>query len=234
MSEAASPPAASEQPQDTFDDLGLQVGSRLQLELPASRDRARHFTTLVGYCPGETLLVRTPLVKGMPLTAVEGETVIVRPFSGVTAFAFGSAVERSCREPFPCLHLLFPASIRGSSVRGALRVQFAGEARAAAAGAAQPVTVIKLSAIGALLDAASELGAAGDRVDLSFGFRIDPGGEEITFRCAADIRNAKSAAAEEGARARLGIEFAGMDRTRRLESQSLVYQVAMQGRDSIT
>src|SRR4029079_10643969 len=98
---------------------------RLQLELVTGNARSHYYTTLIGYVPGHSVLIRTPLVQNLPVPVPEGAVVLVRHFSGRHAFTLESRVERVCRSPYPYIHLAYPAQVQQTLIRGALRVSVA-------------------------------------------------------------------------------------------------------------
>jgi len=50
-----------------FDEMNLQISERIELEQIDSVDRTRYFTTLIGYMRNQSLLIKTPIVGGLPL-----------------------------------------------------------------------------------------------------------------------------------------------------------------------
>lgn len=108
--------------QYVFDDMHLHVGDRFQLET-SGPGGGRHYGTLVGYVPDLSVVVKTPLLNGLPLPYTDGQAVIVRAFTGRGIFAFDTAVERVCVAPFHYLHLAFPKDVRGVQIRDSERVK---------------------------------------------------------------------------------------------------------------
>src|SRR5258706_8180261 len=56
----------------SFEAMQLHVGERLQLDLTADIARNHYYTTLIGFVPEHTVLVRTPLVQNLPIPMPAG------------------------------------------------------------------------------------------------------------------------------------------------------------------
>jgi c-di-GMP-binding flagellar brake protein YcgR len=106
-----------------FEAMNLQVGVRLQLIIHRRIKPVPHFSTLIGYLRDEYLIVKTPLENGTPIGLVEGEPVTVRVFSGTNVCSFACTVERVFDRPLLYVHLSFPDTIKGTSLRAAMRVK---------------------------------------------------------------------------------------------------------------
>lgn len=216
-----------------FDDMKLQIGERLELELLDSRDHAPRFTRLVGYLQGQGLIVQTPLMNGMPLALREDERVLVRLFSGVKAFAFTCTVTRICTSPFPYLHLSFPHEVHGAEIRKTLRVKADLAAQLTAADKAKfplpaDAVIIDLSIAGVLLEAPPGLGGKGDKVKLKFSFFVEPDNKPVDLETEAVIQStpvrkqAGKCAAPESVQ--YGLSFRGLHWSEAVLLQNLVYQ----------
>lgn len=161
---------------DFFDELKLHVGDRLQLEVPSPHHDLRYFTTLVGYVKGLSVLVRTPIVNGLPLPMRDRETIVLRGFSGVEAFSFEATVSRVCLAPFSYLHLNFPHKIHITPVRHEVRVKVSLPVKITRDDRelASHGTVTNISTNGILIDCDEDVGTKGDVVIVSFRFTIQP------------------------------------------------------------
>jgi hypothetical protein len=218
----------------TLDQLQLHIGDRLQLEFGVDGVRNQYFTLLVGYAPGHSVLVRTPMVQNLPVPVREGEAALVRTFSGRHASTFETTVLRACRSPFPYLHLAYPQNVKQALIRGALRVRV-GLAGTAARAGDDPVAVelSDLSVSGALVECEQVLGDAGDRIDLAFKFTVQPNNYEVKLAVNAEIQSVKSRQ-EGGAGIHVhGVRFARLHTTETLLLQSYVQQVLLQDRSRV-
>lgn len=224
----------------TLDQLQLHIGDRLQLEMAVNGERSQHFTLLIGYVPGHSVMVRTPMVQNLPVPVREGEPVTVRSFSGRHAASFTTAVLKVSRAPFPYLHLTYPQSVKQALIRGALRVrvnlsgtalnpEFHGSDLPAA------VTIADLSVSGALLEAESMLGEARSKVELAFKFTVQPNNYEVRLLTNAEIQSVKKARRAGGTEDVFvhGVRFARLHTTETLLLQSYIQQVILSDRSQV-
>jgi c-di-GMP-binding flagellar brake protein YcgR len=226
--------------QTSLDRLQLHIGDRLQLEMAVGGERSQFFTLLIGYVPGHSVLVRTPVVQSLPVPVREGEQVTVRSFSGRHAASFDSAVLKVSRAPFPYLHLMYPAQVRQALIRGALRVRvsLAGTAVSAEFTGSDdpvPVTIADLSVSGAQLEAESLLGEAGCPIELAFKFTVQPNNYEVRLLTNAEIQTAKKTARAGGAEEvhTHGVRFSRLHTTEALLLQSYIQQVILNDRSLV-
>lgn len=210
-----------------FDELRLAVDHRLQIEIP-SRSEPVH-ARLLGYLKGASLIVRVtgiPAGSGMPFG--EGDTVVVRGFSGCIAFAFNSVVEKIRYAPYPYCHLRFPTVIRGAEIRKAVRVRVNLPVRVVNTRLGEDYTVeahmTDISAAGAQLISALPLGLAGDHLQLSFRFWILPNDYEVNLNTTAVIQTAMPSEDAHLPGHQYGVRFEGLRSTETILLQNLVYQ----------
>jgi hypothetical protein len=220
----------------TLDQLQLHIGDRLQLELSSGATPSQYFTLLIGYVPGHSVLVRTPVVQNLPVPVREGEAALVRTFSGRHASTFETTVLRVTRSPFPYLHLAYPQSVKQALIRGALRVRVSLPATFVAAGSDDPVAVSisDLSVSGALLESRAVLGEAGDKGELAFKFVVQPNNYEVKLPVKVEIQSVKAKRAT-GTDAGFvhGVQFGRLHTTETLLLQSYVQQVLLQDRSRV-
>jgi c-di-GMP-binding flagellar brake protein YcgR len=223
-----------------FESIGLQVGDRVQLELLADSLQTRHLTSLIGYVKGQSVLVRTPMVMNLPIQVSENEPLLIRAFSGRSAFAFESSVIRVGRSPYPYLHLAYPQQVRTVTVRGAMRVR--SELAATSinlkrdpAGTPQPGIIADLSVTGAQLDSQQELGSIGDRLQLFFNFTLAPAGYEVKLSPEVTVQSCRKV--NDGRTGknfyRHGLHFENMHTTESLLVQSFIQQVMLEDRSRL-
>jgi hypothetical protein len=122
---AAQPatPPPGDIPRATFDDMGLRVGDRMQLAPPSSLRGEPCMVRLIGYVRDLSLLVSAPPPGFWPAPVIEGDNVVMRVFSGRSAFGFVCQVDRIIKLPFEYLHLSFPRMIAGRVIRRSRRVK---------------------------------------------------------------------------------------------------------------
>jgi len=107
-----------------FEELKLLPGQPIQLEFDGysgERDRS----TLVGYMPGRSIIVATPVKNGSPLPLKNGMPLAVRFFASQwnSACAFKTEVIHVSRIPFAHIHLAMPASLVLGEVRSSVRAR---------------------------------------------------------------------------------------------------------------
>lgn len=161
-----------------LEDVKLMIGDTLQLQSQADLGTVRYYVKLIGYVPGKSVLVTTPVVDGKICLMREGQSFVVRCFSGKNAYAFPASTFKVLNTPFPHMHLSYPREVRGIVVRRGARVNthiiaavqiLSGER----ANTPAAVNIVNLSVGGALLTARSTLGAKGDRISVKFRVNLD-------------------------------------------------------------
>jgi hypothetical protein len=214
-----------------FDDMKLEVGSRLQLEPPKQLGRERFMVKVVGYLKGVSLIVTTPTsANGTCLQLLEGEKVVMRSFSGQNIFAFPCTVVLACKRPYEYLHLSFPDVIQGVMIRKAPRVRTKITAAVQNttshnAGARDSALISNISADGAALEARHPLGKRGDILNLVFQVNLHK--IDALLSVNGVVRTATSAEDIElpGQEiTRYGIEFQSLQASDLIILHGMVYQ----------
>ncbi|HQT25124.1 MAG TPA: flagellar brake protein [Burkholderiales bacterium] len=151
--------------------MKLRVGDKLQLQPPHSVSREKFTVKLIGYLERMSLLITAPTATGLPLPLLKGEKIVVRAFSGQHAFGFVATIEHICKSPYEYLHVSFPQSIEGLTIRRSPRIQITLPASVfRKSGQKEPMSCVinNLSLTGALVSSESLLGEKGDVVSLAF------------------------------------------------------------------
>jgi hypothetical protein len=223
-----------------FEATQLHVGERLQLELLADGARMQHYTTLIGFVPGHSVLVRTPLAQNLPVPVPEGTSVVVRAFSGRHAYTWETRVDRVCRSPYPYIHLAYPAQVQQTLIRGALRVRV--ELPGVASDPSEPdipstraVVLSDLSVSGAQLESGESLGEPGEKFGLAFNFVVQPNNYEVKLATSAQIqsvRKAKKGNTHQEVFSN-GVRFNKLHATEGLLLQSYIQQVLLADRSRV-
>jgi c-di-GMP-binding flagellar brake protein YcgR len=224
----------------SFEAAQLQVGERLQLELSSSGSRSQYYTTLIGFVPGHSVLIRTPFVQNLPIPVPEGVNVMVRAFSGRHAFTMESRIDRVCRSPYPYMHLAYPAHVQQTLIRGAHRVRVAlpGTVSTTAEQTdAQPHAVVlsDLSVSGAQLEAELCIGEPAEKFGLAFKFVVQPNNYEVKLTTSAQIQNVKKIkrGRDSGEIFSHGVRFSKLHATEGLLLQSYIQQVLLSDRTRV-
>lgn len=220
----------------TFDDMRLQVGARLQIQIPFTTNAPQYFTTLIGYVKDDYLIVKIPFENGLSIKLPQEATVTVRALSGVHVFAFSVIVRRVFLAPMFYAHLSFPDRISGTVVRKALRASvevpvtvsgIPGDAAAAIDG-----RFSNLSATGGFIESPAALGESGQNLKVAFAFRVHPGNREVKIETAATIQNVRKLNTAGEASFGYGVRFDGLGEDETIMIQNLVYQALTENRSA--
>lgn len=105
-----------------MDDVRWYVGETLYLQ-QFDNPSIRYTVRLIGFVKNKTVFVTAPMVDGKFEFIRDGQTFVVRAFSGKKAYAFVAAAVKSVHSPHPYLHLSFPKEVRCTVVRRGVRAQ---------------------------------------------------------------------------------------------------------------
>lgn len=105
-----------------MDDVRWYVGETLYLQL-IDNPAIRYTVRLIGFVKNKTVSVTAPTADGKLEFVRDGQTFVVRAFSGKKAYAFITAVMKSVHSPYPYLHLSYPKEVRCTVVRRGVRAQ---------------------------------------------------------------------------------------------------------------
>jgi hypothetical protein len=213
-----------------FDDMKLKAEDKLQLEPPPQLARERFLVKVIGFLRGASLLVTTPVTaNGLRLQLLEGETVVMRSFSGQSAFGFACTIERVIKTPYEYLHLSFPDNIQGIVIRKAPRVKTriiaAVQDNKPGATEQAPALISDISANGVSLDAKQALGKKGDILNLAF--RVHLHNIDAYLSVKGIVRAVLSGDAVDASKSgviRHGIEFQELQPNDCVILQSMIYQ----------
>lgn len=212
-----------------FDDMHLRVGDRFQLESRAHPSQ-RHYGTLVGFSPGQSVLVRTPFADGLPVPYTDGQALTARAFTGVGIFAFDTAVQRICVSPFHYMHLDFPAEVRGTQIRATERVKVTMPTEVeAAGGACTPGVIVDVGIGGAMLECSRRF-YAGDRLNVYISFALEQMHLTAGFKAEALVHHLLESKEPDEARPlhRYGLEFQNLTLGQQVMLQNFVYHQLLQ------
>ena len=177
----ASNPVAPEFNQVSLKTLKLRPGMFLQSQR-MEKNSPNYEAQFLGVIDEKCLMVVPVGTFSIKTGMKAGETFIIRGFTGQYDFYFTSKViqafDFTFREPaFAYAVLSFPDSVEARKVRNAVRIRTSLPATLTgiASQVAQPVTILDLSADGALVRSDDSAGAIGDTVSLEFS--MGPDGE---------------------------------------------------------
>lgn len=210
----------------SFDAIKLMPGDALQLQ-PMLEGQVERFTVhVIGVMKPKSVLVTMPVVEGKLVFVRDGQTYLVRAFSGLNVCAFKAKVLKSQLQPFPYLHLSYPDSVQAMRIRKAMRapasiivaVQQSEEGKQIGAG-----KMVDISVGGAKMYSTMPLGEKGDNLWLSFKVKL--GDMEEYVKTPVVIRSIGEEDDEQGKRMKsFGIQFGELEQSQRLIIMNLVYQ----------
>ncbi|BDT61214.1 hypothetical protein MasN3_47080 [Massilia varians] len=214
-----------------FETMNLQVGVRLQVMTHRHLKPAQYFSTLIGYLKDEYLIIKIPTENGAPIAMTEGDRLTIRVFSGVNVCSFACSVERVFARPLNYVHLSFPTSIQGTSLRGAMRVKAEIQARVFKAGnadAAIACTLANVSVTGARIDSPYPLPADSDVLTLA----TPPTNKEVPEQTLAAVRNMTVArpAPDKPDVYSYGVQFVDLDPVHYTLLQNMTYEALLADR----
>jgi len=221
-----------------FETLNMQVGVRLQLITHRRLKPVSHFSSLIGYVRDEYLILKIPFEGGVPIGLTEGERVTIRVFSGVNVCSFACTVERVFARPLFYVHLSFPTSIQGTSLRGAMRVRADLPVRVVGVkDGATPIDcqLANVSVTGARIDSSQPLPPDEDIVDLQFALTVPPDNRETQVRTRASIRNLAVGRPMDGQAEMYsyGVQFIDLDPVHYTLLQNMTYEALLADRGKI-
>ena len=229
MAEESRDNHAPAKPQEESLDLAevkLMPGDALNLQ-PLLEGQAERWTVnVIGQMSGKSLLVTAPMVDGKLLFIKDGQTYLVRAFSGLNVVAFKARVLKSQHQPFPYLHLAWPDSVKAMRIRKAMRapasiivaVHESEEGRQTGAGKTMDISVG-----GAKVLSPMALGAQGKSIWISFKVKL--GDMEEYVKTHAVIRFVGEEPDENGKMMKaFGLQFDALTQAQRLIIMNLVYQ----------
>jgi c-di-GMP-binding flagellar brake protein YcgR len=234
-------PAAESKLQDfEFEAMNLQVGGRIQFITHRTIKPIQHFSTVIGYVKDEYLIVKIPMENGASIVLNEGDKLTIRVFSGVTVCSFSCSVLRIFGRPLNYVHLSFPDTIQGTSLRTAMRVKVDIPAQLSYRDvAAVPVFIVNLSVSGALIEAPSMLTPDDEGVALSFTLLVQPNKHQMRVNTRARIQNVSVGKPSNGHAADVaeiytyGVQFIDLEPTHYTLLQNLTYEALIADRQKI-
>jgi c-di-GMP-binding flagellar brake protein YcgR len=210
----------------SFEAIKLMPGDALQLQPLLEGQTERYTVRVIGIMRPKSVLVTAPVVEGKLIFVRDGQTFLVRAFSGLNVCAFKAKVLKAQLQPFPYLHLSYPDSVQAMRIRKNMRapaniivaVQDSEEARQSGAG-----RIVDLSVGGAKLLSPNRLGDREQTLWLSF--KVNLGDMEEYVRTPALIRSIGVEEDEQGKPMNAyGVQFGTLDQSQRLIIMNLVYQ----------
>jgi len=220
-----------------FETMNLQVGTRLQLITHRRVKPVQHFSSLIGYIKDEYILLKIPMESGAPIGLAEGERLTIRVFSGIKVCSFACTVERVFGRPLFYVHVSFPTSVQGTSLRTAMRVKVDLPAHLSGSGThGKPLscTIVNLSVSGALVTSPSRLPADEQHLELEFTLKAPPDDQDVHILARAAIRNVNvTKTADDTDLYTYGMQFIELDPNHYTLMQNMTYEALLADRQKI-
>ena len=210
----------------SFDAVKLMPGDTLQLQPLLEGQTERFSVHVIGIMKPRSLLVTAPLVDGKLIFVRDGQTYLVRAFSGLNVCAFKARILKSQLQPFPYLHLSYPDSVQAMRIRKAMRapasiivaVHDSEEGRQCGAG-----KIVDISVGGARMFSPTKVGEKDQTLWLSF--KVMLGDMEEYVKTPAVIRAVGEDEDDQGKRMNVfGLQFGDLAQSQRLIIMNMVYQ----------
>ncbi len=168
--------------------LKILVGDTLQLQRAGGDTGERYASTVIGFVPGKSLLVTTPMVNDKPVLVWEGQQFTVRMLQGTYIQGFVARVLHNQMTPYPYIHLSFPQEVEYIEVRNADRV--ATDIPVIIRNVKLPdnkanwksVSIKDISSSGAKLESMSRIGEKNDVLQLRFKLYVCSKEEELELQ----------------------------------------------------
>lgn len=220
---APRPAGRAPLPPSSFADMRLKVGDQIHLEPPRWVAGGRATVNMLGWLEGASVMVSAPQNAAGRLVLQEGDQVLLRAFTGRSAYAFRAAVLKAAHLPFHYLHLSYPDKVEGVEVRKSPRCRLHLPAAITAGGkAASAGTILDLGTAGALIETAEPLEPEPGLLQIAFSFELH--GVPVSLELRAQVCGAKSGSAAKAApRRQYGVEFTKLQPSDRLILGSLVW-----------
>ncbi|WP_312548632.1 flagellar brake protein [Massilia sp.] len=216
-----------------FETMNLQVGTRLQFITHRRVKPVQHFSSLIGYVKDEYIILKIPMENGAPIALTEGERLTIRVFSGVKVCSFACTVERVFARPLFYVHVSFPKSVQGTSLRTAMRVKVDLPAQLVGGGGSQACNIVNLSVTGALIESKRRLPQDDTALTLQFVLKAPPDDQEVKVNTRASIRNVNVVQAGDGEVFTYGVQFVELDPGHYTLLQNMTYEALLADRQKI-
>ena len=209
-----------------MDDVRWYVGETLYLQL-IDNSAVRYTVRMIGFVKNKTVFVTAPVTDGKFEFVRDGQTFIVRAFSGKKAYAFVTTAVKSMHSPHPYLHLAYPKEVRCTVVRKGVRaeveiiaaVSLGSPARSGAA------IVTDLSMGGASATIKQMIGSKGEEGQIKF--KVRAAGQDEFLSLNMILRSV--APTENGEGFKHGFEFVDVSIHDRLILSAYVHQTLAEG-----
>ncbi|MCP3669864.1 MAG: flagellar brake protein [Gammaproteobacteria bacterium] len=168
--------------------LKILVGDTLQLQKAGDTTSERYASTVIGFVPGKSLLVTTPMVNDKSVLVREGQQFTVRMIQGSHIQGFVARIIHNAMAPYPHIHLSFPQEVEYIQVRNADRTD--ADIPVMTRNIKLPdqkdnwksASIKDISASGARLESMGKIGEKNDTLLIKFKLQICSNEEEMELQ----------------------------------------------------
>jgi c-di-GMP-binding flagellar brake protein YcgR len=216
----------------SLDHIKPKIGDSMQLQLQSGTDNHRSFVTLIGYLADQSVIVTMPVIHGHIMLIREGQSFIVRFFSGKNAYAFSATAKKVTSIPYPYLHLSYPLEVRGLVVRSSSRAHAHINCHVSIEdGDSYKCVARDISIGGALIAIREQFGKVGETLLLKLPVQINETEHMLNLNCQIRSNNAAPVTANEAPTYLLGLSFENMTGQDTLVISALLYQSLVSDKD---
>ncbi len=211
-----------------FEKLGLKIGDPLHLE--GLDHSGRYQVKLIGYAPGQSIVVTAPMVENKQVLLKKDRPFTVRSLAQNNAFAFQSRVLAVPMQPFLHVHLEYPKEMMTIQVRNAARLvvemptRVLSEFDTGTGEWPKSGLIYDISKTGAGLRSEQSLGIVNDEILLQFNLTV--AGISKTFKISAIIRNKTRLAGEYlPYKFNYGLQFCNLSDAAKIVLSGFIYEL---------
>lgn len=214
-------PSVGKEIVETMEEVHWRIGEALQLQ-PHDNPNIRYAVHLIGFMRNRSVFLTAPALDGKFVLIRDGQTFVVRAFSGKKAYAFTAAAMKSMHSPHPYLMLSYPKEVRCTIVRQSARIDVK---MIASVSLGKPertngATLIDLSVGGTSAIVKEPLGIKGEEGRLKFKVHV----AEVDAYLNLPVVLRSVSKLDSGDAYRHGFEFVDVPDTERLALSAFVHQ----------
>ncbi|GGC58833.1 flagellar brake protein [Undibacterium terreum] len=208
-----------------LDSVRWSVGEKLFLQM-ADNAAMRFTVKMIGFLKGKSIVVSAPMIDGGAPRIRDGQTFIVRAFTGKTAYAFSASALKSVFFPYSYLHLSYPDKVRSTVIRHGSRATVKIIASVTIGNSEQTTAAVlnDLSTGGASGVIKKNIGERGDSGVIKFKVRAAGNDEILTLSFI--LRSIEAIENEDSYR--YGFQFNDLDAQSRLVLSAFVHQTLVE------
>ena len=226
---SGGPPVAEEAPPSretitTLEATKIRIGDPLHMQ--SSAEAPRLLVKLIGYAKNRGLIVTVPGTDGEFVMLKDGQSFVLRFFSGQNAYAFTATVAKQTSVPFPHVYLSYPREVRGLEIRKGSRIDVELIAAITAEGdegtRSGSGKIINISTGGGAMRAKAPLGSKGETISVKFKITVSEIQTFIVFD--SIIRTVAKDLADPNMPYLHGLQFLDPDPNMAMALAAFVYQ----------